>query len=128
MIMLRLLGLLILLPLIGYLINPKWVMWARLTLPDWLRWLGVICAAAMVPLFYWILKSIGLNISPSHTTREKHQLVTHGLYRWVRHPLYSAGLMFFLSLSLLTALWWLGIGFMVVFAFLMVRVPSKRQT
>ena len=22
------------------------------------------------------------------------QLVTHGLYRWVRHPLYSAGLLF----------------------------------
>jgi hypothetical protein len=39
-VILRLLGLIVLAPLFAYLINPGWVAWARLDLPQWLRWLA----------------------------------------------------------------------------------------
>lgn len=123
--LLRLLSLVVLLPLLGYLINPAWVTWARIDLPDWARWLGATGGALAVPLAYWVLSSIGTNISPSHATRAGHQLITHGPYRWVRHPLYSAGLLLCVSLTLLTALWTLGIGMLIPLAVLLWRTPQE---
>lgn len=124
-VVLRLLSLLVLLPLLGYLINPAWVTWARLDLPSWARWLGAVGGALAVPLAYWVLSSIGTNISPSHATRAGHQLITHGPYRWVRHPLYSAGLLLCVSLTLLTALWTLGVGMLIPLAVLLWRTPRE---
>lgn len=125
---LRLLSLLVLLPLLGYLINPAWVAWARLDLPAWARWLGAAGGALAVPLATWVLSSIGRNISPSHATRAGHQLITHGPYRWVRHPLYSAGLLLCISLTLLTALWTLGVGMLIPLAVLLWRTPRDRKS
>jgi protein-S-isoprenylcysteine O-methyltransferase Ste14 len=122
---LRLLSLLVLLPLLGYLLNPAWVTWAQLDLPAWARWLGAAGGALAVPLATWVLSSIGTNISPSHATRAGHQLVTHGPYRWVRHPLYSAGLLLCVSLTLLTALWTLGVGMLIPLAVLLWRTPRE---
>lgn len=51
-VVLRLLSLLVLLPLLGYLINPAWVVWARLDLPASARWLGAAGGALAVPLAY----------------------------------------------------------------------------
>ncbi|HMQ29926.1 MAG TPA: isoprenylcysteine carboxylmethyltransferase family protein [Chloroflexaceae bacterium] len=124
-VVLRLLSLLVLLPLLGYLINPVWVAWARLDLPVWARWLGAAGGALAVPLATWVLSSIGTNISPSHATRAGHQLITHGPYRWVRHPLYSAGLLLCVSLTLLTALWTLGVGMLIPLAVLLWRTPRE---
>lgn len=122
---LRLLSLIVLLPLFGYLINPAWVDWARIDLPLWLRWLGVAGALAAIALSVWVLRSIGTNISPSHATRQGHQLVTHGPYRWVRHPLYSAGTLFYTALMLITGLWVLGLGMLIPLAVLLWRTPQE---
>ena len=124
-VVLRLLSLIILLPLLGYLINPAWVAWARLDLPAWMRWLGAAGMLMVIPLVTWVYRSIGTNISPSHATREGHQLVTHGPYRWVRHPLYSVGILLCISLTLLTALWTLGVGMLIPLAVLLWRTPRE---
>jgi protein-S-isoprenylcysteine O-methyltransferase Ste14 len=124
-VVLRLLSLLVLLPLLGYLINPAWVAWARLDLPTWARLLGAAGGTLAVPLAYWVLSSIGTNISPSHATRAGHQLITDGPYHWVRHPLYSAGLLLCISLTLLTALWTLGMGMLIPLAVLLWRTPQE---
>ena len=106
---LRLLGLIALLPLLGYLINPAWVEWARFILPAWLRWLGAIIAISTLPALYAVFATIGNNISPTEATRAGHQLMTSGPYRWIRHPLYTFGTLLMVALMLLTGLWWLGL-------------------
>jgi len=106
---LRLLGLVGLLPLLGYMINPDWVAWARFDLPTWVRWGAAVMAISTIPLIYAIFSTIGNNISPIEATRANHQLITSGPYRWVRHPLYTFGALFILALTLLTTLWWLGL-------------------
>jgi len=122
---LRLLGLIGLLPLLLYLINPAWVAWARFSLPDAWRWVGALCAFSMIPLIYWLFRTIGHNISPTQATRRDHQLITTGPYRWIRHPLYTFGAIFYLSIVLLTTLWWLGMGLALVFAILLWRTPRE---
>lgn len=105
LVVLRLLALVGLSPLLLYLINPAWVGWARLPLPAWLRWAGLGVALGMVPAVVWLFRSIGTNISPRETTRDGHQLVTAGPYRYIRHPLYTFGALFYFALAAATALW-----------------------
>ena len=124
-VMLRLLGLIVLLPLCAYLVNPDWVAWARLPLPEWLRWLAVVVAFALLPVVYWIFASIGNNISPTQATREGHQLVTHGPYRWVRHPLYSVGSLLAVCITLISGLWWLGVAMVLPLAILYHRTEQE---
>ena len=124
-VILRLLGRIVLLPLFGYLINPDWVAWARFTLPEWVRWLAALIGLALIPIIYWIFASIGNNISPTQATRVNHQLVTHGPYRWVRHPLYSTGFVLAVCLTLITSLWWLAAGMGVPLAILLLRTSQE---
>jgi protein-S-isoprenylcysteine O-methyltransferase Ste14 len=124
-VVLRLMGLIVLLPLFGYLINPDWVAWARFALPDWVRWLAALVASALIPVVYWIFVSIGANISPTQATRANHQLVTHGPYRWVRHPLYSTGFVLAVCLTLITSLWWLAVGMVAPLVILLLRTSQE---
>ena len=124
-VLLRLLGLVVILPLVGYLINPEWVRWARFTLPEWVRWLAVLVAFALIPMVYWIFVSIGNNISPTQATRLDHRLVTYGPYRWVRHPLYSTGIGLAVCLTIITSMWWLAVAMMVPLTILLLRTPQE---
>ena len=113
------------LPLLSYLIHPTWMTWARLSLPDWVRGLGFALALGMTPIFVWIFNSIGQNIAPSHATRQDHQLVTDGPYRWVRHPLYTSGFVFMLGVALLTAVWVIGLMLLIGFGLLTYRTKFE---
>ena len=65
---------------------------------------------ACLPLIYWLFSSLGKNVTPTVAIRKEHSLVTYGPYRWVRHPLYSVGLVLFLGLSLLAANWFIALA------------------
>jgi protein-S-isoprenylcysteine O-methyltransferase Ste14 len=106
MIALRVCGLLAWAVLAAYLINPAWVSWSSFALPDWLRFSGAIIGFFVAPpLLFWTFHSLGKNLTDTVVTRREHTLVTHGPYRWVRHPFYVVGFVAGLSMSLLTANW-----------------------
>lgn len=103
--------LLVALPLFGgvvaYLANPASMEWASLNLPPWARWTGVALGLLTVPSIYWVLTTLGTNVSETVLTKPEHQLVTTGPYRWVRHPLYAVGIALFLSIALMAANWFI---------------------
>ncbi|MGO8925936.1 MAG: methyltransferase family protein [Limisphaerales bacterium] len=87
---LRLAGVGSMLGLIAYLVNPAWMAWAAVPLPDWLRWAGAGIGVAAAVLIAWTLHHLGRNLTDTVVTRQRHTLVTTGPYRWVRHPFYSS--------------------------------------
>ena len=103
----RIFGLTLWLTTLAYLVNPGWLEWSSLPLPAWARFTGAAIMAACLPLVYWIFSSLGKNVTPTIVTRKEHTLVTHGPYRWVRHPLYTVGFTLFFGLALLAANWFM---------------------
>jgi protein-S-isoprenylcysteine O-methyltransferase Ste14 len=74
---------------LAYAIHPAWLAWSQAHWPAGVRESAAVLGLASLPLMYWVLHSIGPNISETTLTKPGHELVTGGPYRLVRHPLYS---------------------------------------
>ena len=125
MILLRLFGFSAWIGLLVYMINPTWMAWSALPLPAWLRWAGAGLGVVALPLLYWMFSSLGRNITDTVAIRKEHTLVTHGPYRWVRHPLYSFGFLLFTGFSLLTANGFIGLTGVCALTLLALRTPIE---
>jgi protein-S-isoprenylcysteine O-methyltransferase Ste14 len=110
---------------IAYLVNPAWMAWSAVSLPAWLRWMGVVVCTLGVGLLAWTLRSLGTNLTDTVVTRRAHTLVTHGPYRWVRHPFYDALASLILAIALLAANWFVLATGAVVFVLLAVRSRTE---
>ena len=71
--------------------------------PDWLRWLGVAILAGGIILLGLAHYHLGKSFSSFVVSKEEHQLVTSGPYRWIRHPIYTAYLMNYVGGGLLAS-------------------------
>jgi len=125
LIVIRIVGLVLWLGPLIYLIQPQWMVWSKLGLPDWLRWLGVGIGAICVGLIYWLFNSIGQGITPTSATRKHHTLVTSGPYRWVRHPLYTVGSSLFVAFGMIADNWFIATLGILTFIVMAVRTPRE---
>jgi len=126
-IVLRLAGLCLLIATFGYLLFPASFQWAAMSLPTWIRWFGAGLGAGCSVLMYWTLSSLGKNLTDTVVTRAKATLVTHGPYRWVRHPFYVMAALLMASGTLLTANWLFGLSSLVVLTLLAIRTPKEER-
>jgi protein-S-isoprenylcysteine O-methyltransferase Ste14 len=108
-----------------YLINPAWMAWSKIGLPEWIRWLGVVIGVLCVAGVYWLFSSIGGGITPTSATRREHTLVTSGPYRWVRHPLYTIGSSMFISFGMMADNWYIALLGILAFIAMAVRTPKE---
>jgi protein-S-isoprenylcysteine O-methyltransferase Ste14 len=125
MTIIRLGGLALWLSPILYLINPGWMVWSKVGLPEWVRWLGVGIGILCNFGIYWLFSSIGSGITPTSATRTEHKLVTSGPYHWVRHPLYTVGSSMFIAIGLMADNWFIAI--LGVFTFIIMAVRTPRE-
>lgn len=122
------LGLPLFVSVVAYLANPRWMAWAAVPLPAPLRGLGVALGALVIPGALWVLTTIGENISETVLTKERHTLVTHGPYRWVRHPLYTVGTTMFVAIGLMAANWFiLAAAAAVLLAIELIVIPLEER-
>lgn len=103
LIALRLSGLLAMLTILAYLIDPRSLQWSQIELPTGLRWGGLGLGVVAGIWLFWVLHTLGPNLTDTVAVRVHATLVTHGPYRWVRHPFYLAAFLIILSFSLLMA-------------------------
>lgn len=125
MLVIRVFGLALWLSPIVYLINPMWMAWSKMGLPDAARWFGFGLGLVNIGSIYWLFSSIQSGITPVSTTRKNHQLVTHGIYRWVRHPLYTVGSSLYVSFGLMADNWF--VIFMAALAFIAMAIRTPKE-
>lgn len=121
----RLGGLALWLSPLVYAFNPAWMNWSKLDLPEGLRWLGAGLGLLSVFGVYWLFSNIGNNITATSATRKEHKLVTRGPYRWIRHPLYTFGLMLFVALGLMADNWFIMMLGGLTFLVMVLRTPKE---
>lgn len=126
-VVLRLCGLLTLLGVVLWLVNPDRMRWAEVPLPAWLRWAGVALAAAALPLMTWMFRSLGLNVTDTLAVRPAAQLVTSGPYRYVRHPMYLFGSLLYAGYILTTANWAIAVTAVLGLAALVRRTRVEEE-
>jgi protein-S-isoprenylcysteine O-methyltransferase Ste14 len=69
---------------------------------------GTLCLALGLWTFYRSHADLGTNWSITLEVREKHQLITHGVYHTVRHPMYLALFIYSLGQALVVPNWLAG--------------------
>lgn len=101
----QILGVPFMLLFVVFMIRPSILAWSTFSLPNWVQWLGVILGVVSVPLIWWVQWALDINFQTRLHVRTEHNLVTHGPYRWVRHPMYTVLYMHLFAILLLTANW-----------------------
>jgi protein-S-isoprenylcysteine O-methyltransferase Ste14 len=76
------------LPII-FVLTP-WLDFADYHLPLWAGWLGVALFGVAVWLLWRSHADLERSWSPKLEIMEGHALVTHGVFRYIRHPMYAA--------------------------------------
>ena len=106
----------------------NWLDFANYTLPAWAGWLGVALITGALFVFWRSHADLGLNWSPTLEIREKHTLITRGIYSVIRHPMYASQILWSLAQILLLQNWIAGLSSLVVFfPFYFMRVPAEEQ-
>nr|MDO8080198.1 isoprenylcysteine carboxylmethyltransferase family protein [Candidatus Freyarchaeota archaeon] len=104
-------------PMFLYLLVPPWHTWATfssLPIPssfalfpsfNWMSWIGVGLGAFSLLLLVWVHRTLGTFWTATLELKPGHQLVTHGPYSRVRHPMYTASLLFMFATGFIATDW-----------------------
>ena len=92
-----------------YILFPQALAWATMQIPLWSRLIGVFLGLIALLLFVWIHRNLGSNLSFRLQIKKSQTLVTDGLYRWIRHPMYTAFYVLHIAVFFLTANWFIGV-------------------
>jgi protein-S-isoprenylcysteine O-methyltransferase Ste14 len=116
----------LLLPLL-YFFTPL-LSFADYQLPWFVRWAGAVVMVASLWLFWRSHVDLGQNWSVSLELRENHQLVSHGVYQRIRHPMYASIWLWGLAQGLMLANWFAGWSVIPVFAAMyFIRMPREER-
>ena len=88
-----------------YIFYPSLLRWATISLPVWTRWTGMGISGLSLALIWWVQWALGVQFDTTLHTKANHKLVSHGPYRWVRHPMYTSLFLLGVGWLLLTANW-----------------------
>jgi protein-S-isoprenylcysteine O-methyltransferase Ste14 len=105
-------GIAILLPLLY--IFTKWLSFADFYLPSWGSWIGVITFMVGLWLLWRSHADLGRNWRVTTEITEGHKLVTTGVFRYIRHPMYSAHFLWGIAQVLLIHNWIAGLASLIV--------------
>jgi protein-S-isoprenylcysteine O-methyltransferase Ste14 len=93
----------------AFVVAPGLVRWAQVDLPPAVRLAAAPVIVAAIALFLLVFRHLGTNITATSATREKHELVTSGPYRFVRHPFYVSAFLLYAGCAVLAANWFLAV-------------------
>jgi len=93
--------------------------------PRWLKGLGAVSLVAGGVLGTWGMLALGRNLTPFPKPVEGGRLVTHGPYRFVRHPIYAGLILGTMGLALFRANF-VGLG-LAATLFVFLDLKSRRE-
>jgi len=90
-------------------------------------WAGIAAIALFILVFFQSHQHLGRNFSMTLEIRETHTLVISGIYRYVRHPMYSSFWLWAIGQALLFPNWIVGSAGLLAIAFLYFRRVRREE-
>lgn len=87
---------------------------ANYQLPEWTGWLGAVLFAMAIWLLWRSHVDLGRNWTPTLAIRDEHRLITDGVFKYIRHPMYAAHLLWAVAQALMLHNWIAGFSLLVV--------------
>ena len=116
----------LLLPMI-YIFTPL-LRFADYRLPAWMPWLGLAVMILGLWLFWRSHADLGNNWSITLEIRKDHELITNGVYRFIRHPMYASIFLFSLAQGLMLSNWLAGWAAVIKFSVMyFTRIPKEER-
>lgn len=109
-------------------VSTAWLSFADYSFPTWIGWLGTLIFLVALLLLWRSHADLGPNWLATVNVREGHRLVTDGVYRHIRHPMYAAHLLWAIAQALLLQNWVAGLAYLLFLTPLYtLRVPREEQ-
>lgn len=110
-----------------YFATP-WLDFANYYLPNALAFMGLLLLPPAGILFYKSHSDLGRNWSAGSEIRDKHTLVSSGIYKYIRHPMYTAIWLWVIGQALLLQNYIGGLSGLLSFGLLyFLRVQKEEQ-
>lgn len=110
-----------------YLFTPLFS-FADYVLPEWAHWIGLIVMIFGLWLFWRSHADLGVNWSATLEMRKGHEIIKHGIYKRIRHPMYAAIWLFSIAQALLLNNWLAGWAVVGVFLLMyLMRTPVEEK-
>lgn len=98
-------------------------------LPAWAGFIGMGIFSIAIWLLWRSHYDLGRNWSATVEIKDSHTLVTAGIFRYIRHPMYAAHILWGIAQVLLIHNWLAGLASLVVIIPLyLLRIPREEQT
>jgi protein-S-isoprenylcysteine O-methyltransferase Ste14 len=117
----------------GFLVPLIWVVspafsFGEYSLRLWPFGAGVVFLAGGLWWFHRSHSDLGSYWSVTLELRENHRLITHGVYRHVRHPMYAALFLYSIGQALVVPNWVVGPSYLVAFGILFaLRIGAEER-
>jgi protein-S-isoprenylcysteine O-methyltransferase Ste14 len=102
---------------------------AEISRPLWLGILGIVVFIFALWLLWRAHHDLGKNWSSTVQIRSEQALVTQGIYHYLRHPIYSAHILWGLAQALMLPNWLAGWGgLLFIIPVFLIRIPNEEKT
>jgi protein-S-isoprenylcysteine O-methyltransferase Ste14 len=99
---------------------------ANYSLPNWLAWAGIVLFALAIWLLWRSHHDLGRHWTVTVALRFEHELITGGVYKYMRHPMYSAHLLWAIAQIMILHNWIAGYSFLLVqIPFYLIRIKNE---
>ncbi len=101
---------------------------ADYSLPNWLAWAGIVLFALAICLLWRSHHDLGRNWTITVALRNEHELITGGIYKYIRHPMYTAHLIWAIAQLMILHNWLAGYSFLIFqVPFYFVRIKNEED-
>jgi len=96
-----------------FYVFSTWFDFADYSLPAWLSWIGVVLFALAAVILHLTHRAMGRSWTPTLGLREDHELITTGIFEYIRHPMYAAHILWAIAQPLILTNWIAGFSFLI---------------
>ena len=102
---------------------------AEVSRPFWVGILGIVIFIFALWLLWRAHHDLGKNWSSTVQIRSEQSLVTQGIYHFLRHPIYSAHILWGLAQAFMLPNWLAGWGgLLFIIPVFLIRIPNEEKT